>query len=139
MKQRILNGGCHCGAVRYSLNGEALTHALCHCSDCRKHAGAPFVSWAMFVAECVSVTKGEVKTYQSSEHGRREFCANCGTGLFYKNATALPNIIDIQTGTLDDPDALPALCHVQTAERVSWLKNLHTLPEFERYPPVGGL
>ncbi len=40
-----LTGGCHCGAIRYEVEGEPLTHALCHCSDCRRHSGAPMVGW----------------------------------------------------------------------------------------------
>ena len=132
-----MQGGCHCGSVRYEATGESLTSALCHCSDCRKAAGAPMVGWAMFLEHQVVVTMGVTKTYASSFHGRREFCADCGTGIFYRNAETLPGIIDIQTGTLDDPSLLPARVHVQTAERVSWLKDINSLPEFERYPPHG--
>lgn len=54
----MMKGGCHCGAVRYETVGEAITHALCHCSDCRRHAGAPMVGWAMFPENQVSITKG---------------------------------------------------------------------------------
>lgn len=92
------------------------------------------VGWAMFPEACVRVI-GETKVYKSSQHARREFCPQCGTGLFYKNAEILPGIIDIQTGTLDEPNNLPARCHIQTAERLTWMNNAHTLPEFERYPP----
>jgi hypothetical protein len=132
-----MKGGCHCGALRYEALGEAITHALCHCSDCRRHAGAPMVGWAMFPETQVRITKGQTKTYQSSEHGRREFCPECGTGLFYKNAEILPDIIDIQTGTLDEPNQIPARCHIQTAERLVWMSEVNSLPEFERYPPQG--
>ena len=69
-------GGCHCGAVRYETKGEAITHALCHCSDCLRHAGAPMVGWAMFPESQITITKGQTKTYKSSEHGRREFCSD---------------------------------------------------------------
>ena len=131
-----MQGGCHCGAVRYEATGEPITHALCHCSDCRRHAGAPMVGWAMFPESAVIITKGNIKTYHSSEHVRREFCPDCGTGLFYKNAAMLPNIIDIQTGTLDEPDNLPARCQIQTAERILWMPDINTLPEFERFPPI---
>jgi hypothetical protein len=130
-----MQGGCHCGAVRYETSGESITHALCHCSDCRRHAGAPMVGWAMFEEDKVTITKGQTKTYASSDHGRRAFCADCGTGLFYQNAEMLPGIIDIQTGTLDDPNQLPARCHIQTADRVSWVAEISHLPEFERFPP----
>lgn len=129
-----MKGRCHCGLVQYEIAGEAITHALCHCSDCRRHAGAPMVGWAMFLEGSVKVV-GETKLYKSSQHGRREFCPNCGSGLFYKNAEILPGIVDIQTGTLDEPNNLPARCHIQVAERVAWMTEAHNLPEFERYPP----
>src|SRR5262245_25617643 len=37
--QAMITGGCHCGAIRYQVEGEAIVHALCHCTDCRRHAG----------------------------------------------------------------------------------------------------
>ena len=131
-------GGCHCGAVRYAVEGEPMTHALCHCSDCRRHAGAPMVAWTMFPDAAVRVTKGAVRVYVSSEHGRREFCADCGTGLFYRNEENLPGIIDIQSATYDNPDAVPAQAHIQVAERISWMADAHTLPTFDRFPPMDG-
>jgi hypothetical protein len=127
-------GGCHCGAIRYAIEGDALTHALCHCSDCRRHAGAPMVGWTMYKEEQVTVTRGAPKTYASSAHGRRRFCGTCGTGLFYTNAEVLPGIIDVQSATYDDPNAVPARVQIQLAERIGWMKEAHTLPSFERYP-----
>ena len=114
----MITGGCHCGAIRYQAEGEAITHALCHCTDCRRHAGAPMIGWTMYAQDAVKVTKGTPKVYASSEHGRRHFCADCGTGLFYVNTQMLPGIIDIQSATFDDPDAVPATLHIQTAERI---------------------
>jgi hypothetical protein len=73
--------------------------------------------------------------YESSEHGRRRFCADCGTGLFYANANVLPGIVDIQSGTYDDPEVIPAMVQIQTAERLRWMERAHELPSFERYPP----
>ena len=130
-----ITGGCHCGAIRYEAQGEALTHALCHCSDCRRCAGAPMVGWTMYPADAVTVTKGTAKVYNSSEHGRRHFCPECGTGLFYVNDKMLPGIIDIQSATYDDPDAVPAQAHIQVAERIGWMERAHELPTFEHFPP----
>lgn len=127
-------GGCHCGAVRYEANGEALHHAICHCTDCRKAAGAPLVSWIAYKADDVEVTKGSPKVRASAEHARRHFCADCGTGLFYTNEAALPGLIDIQSATLDDPEAMPPGVHIQYAEHIRWTETLDALPKFERYP-----
>lgn len=131
-----MKGRCHCGTVQYEVVGEVIAHALCHCTDCRRHAGAPMVGWAMYLEKNVRLIAGTTKTYESSLHGRREFCAHCGTGLFYKNAHVLPGIIDVQSGTLDDPSQLPAQCHIQTAERIQWMISANELPEFERFPPL---
>lgn len=132
-----ITGGCHCGAIRYQASGEALTHALCHCTDCRRHAGAPMVGWTMYPESAVKITKGTPRVYASSAQGRRHFCPDCGTGLFYANAAMLPGIIDIQSATYDDPAAVPPRAHIQTAERLPWMTRLDELPEFERYPPPG--
>ena len=100
-------------------------------------AGAPMVGWVMFPANAVQVKQGEPKVYLSSENGRRHFCANCGTGLFYVNDRMLPGIIDVQSGTFDDLDVVPVMAHIQTAERIGWMEKAHELPVFERYPPQG--
>lgn len=92
------------------------------------------VAWAMFAAARIQVIRGQLKTYASSEHGRRSFCPDCGTGLFYENAKTLPGIIDVQSATLDDPDALPPRLRVQMAERLAWLDGIADLPAHDRYP-----
>lgn len=131
----ILSGGCHCGAVRYEISGGQVGGALCHCVDCRRASGAPMVAWGMFPEDAVKVVKGAAKTYKSSEAGRRQFCADCGSGLFYVNAEHLPGLIDVQTATLDEPESLPPQSHIQVAERIEWMESAHTLPQHERFPP----
>ena len=132
----MLQGGCHCGAVRYRVEGEPVYHAICHCTDCRRATGAPLVSWALFPNAQFQVTQGEARAYASSEHARRHYCGDCGTSLFYTNEAVFPDMTDIQSATLDTPDAIPLGIHVQTAERIGWMANAHELPQFERYPPM---
>ncbi len=127
-------GHCLCGAIRYELNGAPLHVALCHCSDCRRSAGAPCVSWAMFQEARLTVTAGQPKTINSSGTAMRSFCPDCGTGLFYRNAVNLPGIVDVQTATLDDPDALAPTLQIQVAERLGWMAHMQELPAFERFP-----
>jgi hypothetical protein len=130
-------GHCHCGAIRYEMHAEPKWTALCHCGDCRRHAGAPVVGWAAFPESGLSIVQGAPKVYRSSENGRRHFCGDCGTGLFYFNAVSLPGIADVQIATLDDPGAVAPQIHVQTAERIAWMEGAQKLPAFERYPGKG--
>ena len=112
-------------------------HGICRQAA---HAGAPIVGaplWTMYPQGAVKVTKGTPKIYLSSEHGRRHFCPDCGTGLFYTNAEILPEIIDIQSATYDDPDAVPARAHIQVADRIGWMARAHELPDVRALPATG--
>ena len=129
----MLRGQCHCGAISYEMPETVAHHTLCHCTDCRRCAGAPVVSWGMVGADQVTIS-GEPKRYRSSEHAERLFCGNCGTGLFYLNEVAFPGMIDVQTSTLDDPDAVPVGAQMQVAERIVWMEGLDRMTAFERYP-----
>jgi hypothetical protein len=128
-----MTGGCRCGAVRYEADGEAAHHALCHCADCRASAGAPMVGWIAFKEDQLSV-KGEPTRYESSPGVTRDFCGTCGTGLFYRNPETLPGIVDVQSGTLDDPETVTPGAHIMVRDRLGWMTRIDTLPEFNMYP-----
>ncbi len=131
-----VEGGCHCRAVRYSMPVAVEHHTLCHCTDCRRHAGAPAVAWAMARTDAVRIS-GETTAYASSEHARRHFCGRCGTGLFYTNDAVFPGMIDVQTATLDTPDAIALQAQIQLADRIGWMATIQDLPGFDRFPPMG--
>ena len=130
----MASGGCHCGAIRFDAEGEALHHAICHCSDCRRSAGAPMVAWIAFRSDQVNISSGEPKVRASSEHGRRHFCGECGTGLLYTNEAMLPGIVDVQSTTLDRPEEHAPTVHIQYAEHLKWTEQMHDLPKFDRFP-----
>lgn len=127
-------GGCHCGAIRYEVRGDPVHSALCHCSDCRKAAGAPAVAWTAFSEENVTLLSGSPRERNSSGASVRSFCGDCGTGLFFRNVEVMPGLVDVQSATLDDPEVLPPQVHIQTAERLGWMTGLDALPAFERFP-----
>jgi len=130
----IHSGRCYCGAIRYQVAGEPRDVALCHCKDCRLSSGAPVMAWAGFADSALTVTHGKPRTINLSGAAIRTFCGDCGTGLFYHNADLLPGIVEVQSATLDDADALPPSVQIQTAERLDWMKDAHALPSFERFP-----
>ncbi len=130
----MLEGGCHCGAVRYEIAGEPEHHALCHCNDCRHCAGATPVAWIAFRAEGLAVTQGKAKIYRSSPGVQRHFCGECGTGLFYYNEPVLPGLVDIQSATLDDAARLEPGAHIMMKDALPWEATAESLPKFATYP-----
>jgi hypothetical protein len=93
------------------------------------------VAWTMVPETALQVTRGVPRIYVSSPHGRRHFCGDCGTGLFYYNPEGLPGIVDIQSATYDAPESVPVCVQIQVAERIAWMEHAHELPQFERFPP----
>ena len=83
-------GGCLCGAVRYQVSGKPLWVGYCHCNSCRRHSGAPVVTFAAFSASQVVFTKGERRVFNSSPGVGRAFCGACGAARTSRSPRSLP-------------------------------------------------
>jgi hypothetical protein len=57
-------GGCHCGAIRYSIDSELKHSAVCHCETCRRTTGALTTAWAGYPKDGLSV-EGRPQVYNS--------------------------------------------------------------------------
>ena len=55
-------GGCLCGRVRYTVEGEPNFAAVCHCRSCQRYTGSAFEPVMVFPSQAVQV-KGDLKTY----------------------------------------------------------------------------
>jgi hypothetical protein len=130
----VLSGGCRCGAVRYRVSGAAAHSSICHCNDCRRSSGAPFVAWFAVTSDCFKLVAGEPGRWSSDGDALRHFCGRCGTPLHYVNQRVAPGQVDLPTCTLDDPEAMPPQIQVQTTERLGWVASISDLPALERYP-----
>ncbi len=135
MNEVVRLGGCQCGAVRYSLSGEPIFAAICHCTMCRRAHAAPAVAWAMFADSQVAFDKAQPHKYASSEEAQRGFCRDCGTQISF-TASFLPGLIDISIGSLDDPEAIRPALHYWDNERLSWVEFADGLPRHPEFPPM---
>ncbi len=131
------NGGCHCGAVRYSIAGEPRHSAVCHCETCRRTTGALTTAWVGYPVEALTVEQGEPRTYSSTSGVERQFCGICGTSLFYTNQPMMPGVVDVLTATLDEPQDFAPQIHVNMADALPWEAGVESLPKFARFPGAG--
>jgi hypothetical protein len=134
MAERVLEGGCQCGTVRYRITGEPMLAAICHCAMCRRAHAAPAVAWAMFQEGQVTFPKAKPATYASSPEARRGFCPTCGTQICF-TASFIPGLIDITIGSLDTPDAVPPTLHYWDSRRLPWMQIGDGLPRYPEFPP----
>ena len=125
----MLNGGCHCGQIRYQALGATFHETNCHCSICRRTTGAPYVAWFSVRRDAFRFTQGDPVRYASSAQGTRAFCPRCGTQLTFTHADYADEI-DVTIGSLDDPQRVAPQDHTRTSSRLSWVKPGDGLPEF---------
>lgn len=129
MSDRIVNGGCHCGDIRYTVEGHVHGSMVCHCETCRRVSGAPMVGWVTVDSAHMLVQQGVPMRYHSSDGRLRQFCGGCGTQLTWSNE-ATPEEIDVATATLDDPEAYPPTHHDWTSHGVSWAPPPKDIPAY---------
>jgi hypothetical protein len=122
-------GGCYCGYIRYEAGGEPFHETVCHCTICRRSTGGACVAWFSVPRVEFKVTTGHPATFNSTEHGTRSFCPQCGTQLTFEDAR-FPDELDITTTSLDEPEQVPPKDHTQTGTRLSWLHLSDELPKF---------
>ena len=125
----MLRGHCQCGQLRYEVDAAPTQETACHCSICRRSSGAPFVAWFTVPLASFHFVQGEPSRFQSSAHGTRSFCPNCGTPITFQS-TRHPQEIDVNTCSLDDPAHVPPRDHIYTSTRLPWVRLSDGLPSF---------
>ena len=98
-------GSCHCGAVRFSFDGEEITSGLrCTCSICARKGAlmTPFtIAPSAFNIES---GKTSLAIYQfDSKIAKHYFCKNCGIYPFHETAK-VPGHFRANIACLDNVD-----------------------------------
>lgn len=127
----MINGHCECGSVRYTVHGPIVDFSHCHCSNCRRLHGAPYVSFAGVKYADFQWLSDEkaMKVYASSAKNDRYFCVNCGSQLMVISED-YPGMIYLALGAVDGAPELPAGYHQYVDSRAPWLEICDDLPQF---------
>ena len=107
----LLEGSCHCGAVRFSLQSRTpAPYMLCYCSICRKTAGGGgYAINIMGLAGTLEVSGGErLKIYSAklaggeTSPGQHRFCGDCGSALWMADPR-WPELVHPFASAIDTP------------------------------------
>ena len=133
---KALEGGCHCGAIRYTLRAAPMFVHCCHCKDCQKQTGGAFAINALVEAANLPLLKGTPERIaMPTESGRPHDvyrCPKCLTAVWsdYGRRGVLRFV---RVGTLDDPSALKPDVHIFTRSKQPWVGLPADVPAFEIY------
>ncbi len=140
-----LEGSCHCGAVRFTLDSRTpYPYMACYCSICRKTAGGGGFAINIMGESATLEVEGEASlaTYRALVEGRpsdhrRHFCKVCGSHLWASHPRwpkwvwPLASAIDT---ALPKP---PGRVHIMVGSAAPWLEppegeaDIH-FPEYPR-------
>jgi hypothetical protein len=111
-------GQCHCGGVRYRIEGQVAGVIVCHCRDCQQmHGNAN----AMVAAPAAGVTLEAAETltwYRSGPSAERGFCARCG-GRLFKRPDGGERLL-VSAGTIDPPTGMRVIRDVWVGSKGDW-------------------
>jgi hypothetical protein len=137
VSERVHEGACTCGAVRYRLAREPLFVHCCHCRWCQRESGASFALNALIETSAVHLLQGEpilVDTPSNSGKGQQVArCARCHVALWSHYAGAGKALAFVRVGTLLEPDRLPPDVHIFTSTRQPWVILPAGAAVFEEY------
>ena len=118
-------GRCLCGKITYTLEGDPIATAVCHCSHCQRQGGSAF-SVNLIAMSSQLTLMGELSTYnEMGENGdqiyvRRCFCSSCGSPIVSELALT-EGVIALKAGTLDDTSDVKPAVEVWCVDRQPWV------------------
>lgn len=134
---QILEGGCLCRAVRYVVSGPSLFVSQCCCRDCQLATGTGHTTIVGVHVSQLRVS-GALTTYTNTGDSggtvTRHFCGTCG-GRLYTSGTLPGEVVMIQAGSLDDPDAVAPDAVIYLRDVVQWDRFDSALPRYEGMQP----
>lgn len=121
MSDPTITGGCHCGALRYTVEGKLGFSFACFCTSCQKlSAGARLVGVGVQAPQFSLTGAPSTYTYPGGkDQVELQFCGTCGTHVAAL-PKAYPGFVSLRTGTLDDPSIIPSLKPIFTDTAMHW-------------------
>jgi hypothetical protein len=102
MAKERYEGGCHCGRVRFIVEGDLATSVVCDCSICSKKG---FIHLIVPPEDFQLVSGGDdLSTYEfNTRTAKHHFCRHCGMHPFYVPRSD-PDKFDVNVRCLDGVD-----------------------------------
>lgn len=130
-------GGCLCGAIRYTFSRDkVLSAGHCHCRDCQQATGGGKAT-IIFVPSSELEMKGEFKTFAvvgtEGSHVNRCFCSECGSPVM-SYVEEQPAVKFIKAGSLDNSSWVVPQASYWSESSASWDPVASDIPSFPKNP-----
>jgi len=127
----MIHGRCECGLILYEVAGKVSDFSHCHCSQCRRLQGAPYVSFAEVGEAQITWKSGrdQLNVYASSVKNDRYFCPTCGAHIMVISQDD-PGLVYLTMGCVEGNPDLPPGYHAFVDSKAPWLEIADGLPQY---------
>jgi len=134
-----IDGGCHCGYIKYEAEINPEKVSICHCTDCQTGSGSGYRTNVQTEKGTFKLLKGEPKIYmKTAESGNKRaqgFCPECGTPLFSTTPTDR-QVYGLRVGSIRQRSELRPRSQGWFRSAQPWTQDLSALPKHEKQRPA---
>ena len=131
-----VEGGCHCGQIKFSAEVDAEHVEICHCSDCQTLSGSAYRTVVPAKEGTFKLLSGELKLYEKTgENGSirvQSFCPQCGTPIYSSPPNGVSGFFGIRVGAIDQRDQLVPKFQIWFRSAQGWTQDICALPRTEK-------
>ena len=134
-----IDGGCHCGSIKYEAEINPERVSVCHCTDCQTGSGSAYRTNVPCEKNSFRLLTGEPKVYvKTAESGNKRaqgFCADCGTPLF-STTESNREVYVLRVGSIRQRAQLQPRSQGWCRSAQPWSMDISALPRFEKQRPA---
>jgi hypothetical protein len=131
-----IDGGCHCGFIKYEGDADPAKAAICHCTDCQTLSGSAFRTVVPVSSDTFRMVAGEptiyVKTGDSGSKRQQGFCPKCGSPIFSTSTDSGPKDLMVRVGTIHQRDQFVPKLQFWTRSKQRWVDDFTSARELEK-------
>ena len=133
-----VDGGCHCGEIRYEAEVDPTKVVICHCKDCQTLSGTAFRTIVASKVGTFRLLSGTLKTYlKTAESGNQReltFCPTCGTPIYSAPPGEGAKVVALRVGSIHQRDQLVPTDQYWFRSSQRWLDDLQTIHRQDTQP-----
>lgn len=131
-----IDGGCHCGAIKFEAEIDPAQVSICHCTDCQQLSGTVFRTSVRAAGDAFHITgtpRIYVKRGDSGARRAQAFCATCGSPIYAASADETPpKVYNIRVGTVRQRSQLVPKVQIWCRSEQPWLPELGAIRKADR-------
>jgi hypothetical protein len=135
-----IEGGCHCGSIRFEAEVDSATVVICHCTDCQTFSGSAFRTVVQTKPGTFALLSGAPKVYVKTAESRQQTPANVLPDV--RHADLLRSryrdtkVVVLRVGAIHQREQLLPRDQYWFRSSLAWLPNLSKIKKQDKQPTL---